>query len=375
MNAITSDPARSMGIREGKEDVGRIKDIIEDQKKVVESISERIEMQSINLTKNLLIELQLAFTATARITDTETESGRFRVLVHRGAFKNQPNYPLRKDGLVHQYCPYSRVDEEIDRLLKLTKKYQEQGDIAPEVLAAWLHHRFVQIHPFHDGIGRVARSITTLVLLKAGLLPFTVRLRDRRPYIAALEKANRGDLGPFVDFIVQQQRETLLTALTLSGSRASHILSAFENRLHEMNLPDLNEFAEIIEVEIETVVKNFTSGSEMGKRTRELATASETKLAYQELGFVVPSNSTQQKHVVWEISGAKLLFYVLQLHPRGWGIFVAVGMAQVDGQTIALFDGEFFPFASAALQSKEECKDAIRSWLRHHLSAALVSRE
>ena len=226
MNAITSDPARSMGIREGTEDTGIIEDIIIDQKKVIEYLTQRVSKQSLNITKDLLIDLQLAFTANARFTETHYGNDRIRVLIRRGRFKNQPNSPHRKDGRVHQYCPFTRVDEETNRLLKLTEAYEEQ-DISPEVLAAWLHHRFVQIHPFHDGNGRVARSIASVVLMKAGLLPFTVRLRDRRSYFAALEEANRGDLGPFVDFIVRQQRETLLSALTLSGNR--HIVSAFEN--------------------------------------------------------------------------------------------------------------------------------------------------
>ena len=146
----------------------------------------------------------MTFTSTAKFTETRHDNQRIQVLVRRGRFKNQSNYPLRQDGRIHQYCPFHLVDEEIDRLLKLTETYLDQG-VAQEVLAAWLHHRFVQIHPFHDGNGRVARSIASLVLMEAGLLPFTVRLSDKRRYIEALKEANRGDLAPFVNFIVKQQ--------------------------------------------------------------------------------------------------------------------------------------------------------------------------
>ena len=68
IDAITTDPARSMGIREGNEVIGRVIDIIVDQKKVIESISYRIEKQSANITKDLLLELQLKYNATARFT-------------------------------------------------------------------------------------------------------------------------------------------------------------------------------------------------------------------------------------------------------------------------------------------------------------------
>ena len=41
----------------------------------------------------------------------------------------------------------------------------------PEVEAAWLHHRFGQIHPFQDGNGRVARALATMIFLRAGFVP------------------------------------------------------------------------------------------------------------------------------------------------------------------------------------------------------------
>jgi len=64
---------------------------------------------------------------------------------------------------------------------------------------------------------------------------------------------------------VQQQRETLLSALSLAGSRATDILSAFQDRLQEANLPDLSVFAEAIESEIETVLGTFPFGAKAFK--------------------------------------------------------------------------------------------------------------
>lgn len=140
------------------------------------------------------------------------------------------------------------------------------------------------------------------------------------------------------------------------------------NKLHAVDLPDLHKFAEVIEAEIEAVVETFAVSSNSGKVVRELTAANWTKKGYEEFGFVVPSDGKEQRRVVWELSDARLLFYVLQLHPRGWGIFVAVGIIQLDGESSGLFDGEWFPFSSTALQSQTESKEAIKSWLRHHLS-------
>ena len=68
-----------------------------------------------------------------------------------------------------------------------------------------------------------------MVLLKARLLPFTVKLRDRCKYFATLAKANFGKLNPFVDFIVQQKKQTLLSALSCAGQRASAIVDELKN--------------------------------------------------------------------------------------------------------------------------------------------------
>jgi hypothetical protein len=94
--------------------------------------------------------------------------------------------------------------------------------VSPEVEAAWLHHRFAQIHPFQDGNGRVARSLATLVFLKAGWFPLVVlsdqqdENESRKGYITALEKADDGDLKPLVDLFAEAQKQAFLSSLSLS---------------------------------------------------------------------------------------------------------------------------------------------------------------
>ena len=53
--------------------------------------------------------------------------------------------------LVHGYCPPEQVDSEIERLRDLYEVYDDQENVHPLLCAAWLHHRFVQIHPFAGG--------------------------------------------------------------------------------------------------------------------------------------------------------------------------------------------------------------------------------
>ena len=104
--------------------------------------------------------------------------------------------------------------------------------------------------------------------MKAGLLPFSVRFRDRRTYFAELQEASHDKQGPLiiVDFIVQQRTETLLSALGTAGSHAAHIFAAFQDKPHEVNWPDFDEFVEAAEGEIATVVNNFTANVGFGAK-------------------------------------------------------------------------------------------------------------
>jgi hypothetical protein len=86
-------------------------------------------------------------------------------------------------------------------------------EIPPEVEAAWLHHRFTQIHPFADGNGRVARALASLVFIKRGWFPLIIKRDDpQRRYIEALEKADTGDLRPLIAILVEAQRAALIDA-------------------------------------------------------------------------------------------------------------------------------------------------------------------
>ena len=88
----------------------------------------------------------------------------------RGDYKIRPNNPRRPDGVVHEYCPPEQTRSEMDRLLEMHHAHADRR-LPAEVEAAWLHHRFVRIHPFQDGNGRMARLLMAYVFARAGEFP------------------------------------------------------------------------------------------------------------------------------------------------------------------------------------------------------------
>ncbi len=189
--------------------------VLEDQKQALDSIFDFVKGER-HLSTSYIKELHSALLQSQEFTEGEDTLGRWRddIPLFKGDWKKQPNYPVR-DGVMYKYCPPEQVASEMDRLVEMYAEHIDKG-VSPEVLAAWLHHRFTQIHPFQDGNGRVARAITSLVLVKYGLFPLVVTRDDRATYIDALEAADRGDLKPLVDLIAKLQRVRFLKAAALS---------------------------------------------------------------------------------------------------------------------------------------------------------------
>ena len=167
------------------------------------------------ITRNAIRQIHTAITEhqpTYRAFNPSV--GWFDATLERGAFKKLPNNPTRPDGAIHEYCPPEQVDSELDNLLEWYAQYQQDTNrYHPLMMAAWLHHRFVQIHPFQDGNGRVVRALLTWHLVRHNYLPVVVTRDDRSSYISALETADAGKLAPFVDLLAQMQRRTILHAL------------------------------------------------------------------------------------------------------------------------------------------------------------------
>jgi Fic family protein len=63
-------------------------------------------------------------------------------------------------------------------------------DTPPAAFTA--HRRLVDIHPFNDGNGRVARLLMNLILIRGGYPPIAVRPEDRAAYISALQQSQAG---------------------------------------------------------------------------------------------------------------------------------------------------------------------------------------
>ena len=108
---------------------------------------------------------------------------------------------VRIRGSKHVPPPAYDVPMLIEELLKTIN--DNPDDFTTMELAAVTLHRFVHIHPFYDGNGRVARLLTNLVLMRKRYLPIIIPKIDRAKYLRCLERADAGDYRPLVNLLAQ----------------------------------------------------------------------------------------------------------------------------------------------------------------------------
>ena len=218
--------------------------VLKDHQSAAEFVTESIRRKTA-LSTHYIRELHQILSRNQPTYSATDQFGReFQAVLDRGGFKTQPNNPTRPDGLIHEYCPPLQVDSEIDNLISKYGEFQ-QGPSTPHqlLIAAWLHHKFTQIHPFQDGNGRVARALLTWHLAKEEYLPIVISRDERTRYIEALESADAGNLDPFVALIVQLERRTILEALGepevvaepgVVGQVVDHIIDQIRRRNQDM---------------------------------------------------------------------------------------------------------------------------------------------
>jgi Fic family protein len=123
------------------------------------------------------------------------DAGRYRVgeVRHRGSEHIPPpayNVPVLMQELIEWYN-------------------KNPSELVPVELAAVLHYRFEEIHPFTDGNGRVGRLVLNVALLKNGYPLAIIRRLDRGRYLNAIDKADKGNLCPLVRFVASAVEQSL----------------------------------------------------------------------------------------------------------------------------------------------------------------------
>lgn len=118
---------------------------------------------------------------------------------------NYRDHPVIITGSKYAVCKTDKIQYEIEKLFKWVS--DERKNYHPVEFAAQLHKRFVLIHPFIDGNGRISRLLMNTALIQAGYLLAVIPPVLRQEYISLLERAHKDD-RPFVEFVAERVLES-----------------------------------------------------------------------------------------------------------------------------------------------------------------------
>ena len=115
--------------------------------------------------------------------------------VHAGIYKTRPNSVKTVTGEVFEYASPEETPALMTDLVQWYNEKEQKQQLSPIELATLFHYRYIRIHPFEDGNGRVSRLLVNYILHRHGYPMIVVKSDDKTNYLTAL---NRCDLtvGP-----------------------------------------------------------------------------------------------------------------------------------------------------------------------------------
>lgn len=111
-------------------------------------------------------------------------------VIHAGQYKTRPNSVITRYGDRFDYASPEETPALMADLVDWYNKAEQSGHFTPVELAALFHYRYIRIHPFEDGNGRIARLMVNYILARHGWPMIVVRNRDKYQYLEALHKSD-----------------------------------------------------------------------------------------------------------------------------------------------------------------------------------------
>lgn len=156
-----------------------------------EMMREAVNLKDMPLTQNFIRQLHKVllredYTVYRNLPGGMTTS----YVIHAGQYKTRPNSVITRYGDRFEYASPEETPALMSDLVDWYNEAEKNGQYTPVELAALFHYRYIRIHPFEDGNGRIARLMVNYILARHDWPMIVVRARDKWKYIEALHKSD-----------------------------------------------------------------------------------------------------------------------------------------------------------------------------------------
>lgn len=176
------------------------------------------------------------------------------------------NIDISISGSDYDPTPFPVLEDELINLIDWYK--EKKLTMFPLELACNFHQKFVEIHPFIDGNGRVARETLNFILIRNNYPRIVIPFEKRGIYLRCIDIGNSGELTPFIVFLsglliedsfkplntffaqfkdkLKQELYSLHISKELDSTMNEYrgileIIKGMEGRIENMNLKDLRK--------------------------------------------------------------------------------------------------------------------------------------
>lgn len=181
------------------------------------------------------------YTVYRQLPDGTTTS----YIVHAGQYKTRPNSVITATGERFEYASPEETPALMKDLLQWYNQAESEKIISPIELATLFHYRYIRIHPFEDGNGRVSRLIVNYILHRHGYPMIVVKSSDKTNYLVALNRcdmvvgripadgayASLEQIAPFVEYMSSCLERALIISIKAAKGESIEEEDDFEKQL------------------------------------------------------------------------------------------------------------------------------------------------
>ena len=268
-------------------------------------------------------------------------------VVHAGVYKTRPNSVITRSGTRFEYASPEETPALMSDLVSWYNEEEQKGELTLAELCALFHYRYIRIHPFEDGNGRIARLLVNFILTRHHYPMIVVKSADKENYLNALSTcdgfvgtapsegahADISKINPFLVYIEECMERALVTCIkaakgqsieedddfmkelkVLERQKKQDIAAELSNHyLHEEEVWNIMEyvFSPIIQefnksVETANAVFNF-------KNVETISLLSQTQDGEVGVGINGAKRETATPELLEAVKSAKSLWYHCQM--------------------------------------------------------------
>ncbi|MDR1368570.1 MAG: Fic family protein [Dysgonamonadaceae bacterium] len=166
-----------------------------------------------------------------------SNDGEYRYKIHTGVYKTRPNSVITPSGELFEYTSPEETPSMMADLISWYRDVEQKGELSVVTLAASFHFRYIRIHPFEDGNGRIARLLVNYILFRHAYPMIVIPSADRKNYLNVLGQCDKNtgiepykganatmeQTKPLIDYIAAFVEKKMTLAIQLAKGEITTI--------------------------------------------------------------------------------------------------------------------------------------------------------